>query len=83
LLYINIFLKKFEMNKEQILGIVRHLLTFFGGILVTKGLVDETFVTELIGGISTVIGAVWSFLNKTATIVAPVETPAIAKKEKK
>lgn len=83
MLYINIFLKKFEMNKEQILGIVRHLLTFFGGILVTKGLVDETFVTELIGGISTVIGAVWSFLHKTATIVAPVETPAIAKKEKK
>ena len=83
MLYINIFLKKFEMNKEQILGIVRHLLTFFGGILVTKGLVDETFVTELIGGISTVIGAVWSFVHKTGAIVAPVETPAIAKKEKK
>jgi hypothetical protein len=73
------------MTKEQILGVVRHLLTFFGGILVTKGLVDETVVTEIIGGLSTLIGAVWSFISKTPVITpteTPVETPKVAKKGK-
>jgi hypothetical protein len=73
------------MTKEQILGVVRHLLTFFGGILVTKGLVDETIVTEIIGGLSTLIGAIWSFFSKTVVttpIVTPAETPKVAKKGK-
>jgi len=29
------------MNKEQVLGLVRHILTFVGGILVAKGLATE------------------------------------------
>lgn len=73
------------MTKEQILGVVRHLLTFFGGILVTKGLIDETIVTEVIGGLSTLIGAIWSFIAKTPILVpteTPVETPKVAKKGK-
>lgn len=73
------------MTKEQILGVVRHLLTFFGGILVTKGVVDETIVTEIIGGLSTLIGAIWSFISKTpviASIETPTETPKVAKKGK-
>jgi hypothetical protein len=60
------------MNKEQILGIVRHVLTFIGGFLITKGLIDETIVTEVIGGVSTLIGAVWSFIAKK-----PVVTPKV------
>lgn len=73
------------MTKEQILGVVRHLLTFFGGILVTKGLIDETLVTEIIGGLSTLIGAIWSFVSKTSVLLPvdkPVETPVVAKKGK-
>lgn len=73
------------MTKEQILGVVRHLLTFFGGILVTKGLIDETIVTEIIGGLSTLIGAVWSFITKTPILTpteTPTETPKVAKKGK-
>jgi len=73
------------MTKDQILGVVRHLLTFFGGILVTKGLIDETLVTEIIGGLSTLIGAVWSFISKTPALLPigkPVETPVAAKKGK-
>jgi hypothetical protein len=71
------------MNKEQILGVVRHLLTFFGGILIAKGVIDETVVTEIIGGLSTLIGAVWSFVAKKplqVPIQPPVETPKVAKK---
>ena len=42
-----------KFSKEQILGVVRHTLTFVGGILVMKGLVDEATVTEIIGGVMT------------------------------
>jgi len=53
-----------KLTKEQILGIVRHALTFIGGLVVMKGLVDETLVTELIGGAMTLTGAIWSIINK-------------------
>ena len=39
-----------KLSKEQVLGIVRHTLTFIGGIVIARGLVDETLVTECIGG---------------------------------
>ena len=52
------------MNKEKVLGLLRHTLTFVGGILVAKGLVDETLVAELVGGLITIIGGVWSVLVK-------------------
>ena len=53
-----------KLTKEQILGIVRHALTFIGGILVMKGLVDEAVVTEIIGGAMTLTGAIWSIIDK-------------------
>ena len=53
-----------KFTKEQILGIVRHALTFIRGIVVMKGLVDETLVTELIGGAMTLTGAIWSVIDK-------------------
>ena len=40
------------MNREQFLGRLRHTLTFVGGILVTKGLIDETLTSEIILGVS-------------------------------
>lgn len=52
------------MGKDQILGVVRHLLTFVGGFLVTKGIVDEGLLVEIVGGITTVVGAVWSVWAK-------------------
>jgi hypothetical protein len=53
-----------KLTKEQVLGIVRHTLTFIGGIVVMKGLVDETTVTEIIGGIVTLTGTIWSVIAK-------------------
>lgn len=53
-----------KLTKEQILGITRHGLTFIGGILVMKGLVDETTVTEIVGGIITLTGTIWSIIVK-------------------
>jgi len=52
------------MTKEQILGIVRHTLTFIGGIIVMKGLVDEATMTEIIGGAVTLAGTIWSVVEK-------------------
>jgi hypothetical protein len=52
------------MQKEQILGIVRHALTFIGGALVAKGLTTDVLSNELIGAAMTLIGGVWSIISK-------------------
>ena len=54
------------MKKEQILSIIRHTLTFVGGVFVTKGLIDETIAGEIIGGMMTLIGLLWGVMDKTA-----------------
>ena len=53
-----------KLTKDQILGITRHALTFVGGILIMKGLVDEALFTEITGGVMTLVGAVWSIIAK-------------------
>ena len=53
-----------KLTKEQVRGIVRHALTFVGGIFVMKGLVDETTVTEVVGCVMTLAGAIWSIIDK-------------------
>jgi hypothetical protein len=52
------------MNKEQVLGIIRHTLTFVGGVLITKGLVDEATFLELSGAALTLVGGIWSIIDK-------------------
>jgi hypothetical protein len=52
------------VNKDTILGIVRHVLTFGGGILVTKGILDAPGLDTAIGAVITLVGAVWSILEK-------------------
>lgn len=50
------------MNKEQVLGVVRHVLTFGGGYVVAKGFLDEATMTAVVGAIITIGGALWSIL---------------------
>lgn len=52
------------MNKLQILGIARHILTFIGGFLVVRGYVDESTLTEVVGSTITLAGLIWSVLEK-------------------
>lgn len=52
------------MNQEQVMGIIRHILTFVGGIVVMKGLVDEAVVLEITGGVLTLVGGIWSIIAK-------------------
>lgn len=53
------------MNQEQKLGVIRHTLTFVGGILLTKGLVDESLLTDMVASIMVLIGGVWSIVSKS------------------
>lgn len=53
-----------KLTKEQAFGILRHALTFIGGAVVAKGYVDQAAVTEIIGAVMTLAGAVWSVIDK-------------------
>lgn len=52
------------MNKEQILGLVRHVLTGVGGIVIANGLISEGTAVELTGILMSIIGFIWSFWSK-------------------
>jgi hypothetical protein len=53
------------MKKEQILGLIRHSLTFVGGIYVMRGLIQEQLAQEIVGGLLTAIGGIWSVIDKS------------------
>jgi hypothetical protein len=52
------------MKKEIVLGIIRHTLTFVGGVLIMKGLIEEGLVQEITGAVLTLVGGIWSVLDK-------------------
>ena len=50
---------------DKVLGLLRHALTFVGGVLVTKGYVDDAAQAEsLVGAVITLIGGGWSIYTK-------------------
>jgi hypothetical protein len=52
------------MTQEQITGVVRHLLTAVGGILIAKGLIADAAWAELTGASLTLFGVIWSVVSK-------------------
>lgn len=52
------------MNKEQALGLIRHVLTIAGGMLVQKGILEEGQVPEVLGAIMSLLGIGWSVQSK-------------------
>ena len=63
------------MNKYQILGIVRHVLTAGGAILAIKGYIDEVTATLIVGSLMTSISGIWSIFDKSdSNIVAKAES---------
>lgn len=52
------------MNKEAIIGLIRHVLTFGGGFAIAKGWVDEPTLTAAVGAVVTLVGAALSVINK-------------------
>lgn len=59
------------MNRQTILGVVRHGLTAAGGALVAQGLGDEDIIQEAIGVIIAIVGLVWSIVEKRARQGSP------------
>jgi hypothetical protein len=51
------------VQKEQIMGLVRHGLTFIGGILVAKGLASEGQIMDMVGMLMTFVGTLWSVIS--------------------
>ena len=52
------------MNKESWLGVLRQGVTFGGGFLTQAGLADGDQVTTGVSAVVTLVGLVWSILNK-------------------
>jgi hypothetical protein len=53
-----------KLSKEQILGIVRHGLTFVGAIFVVKGQFSDAQWYEISGAAVSFLSVVWSVLDK-------------------
>lgn len=52
------------MKKDLILAIARHTLTFVGGLLIMKGIVDESTVNEIVGGVISLTSVIWMTITK-------------------
>ena len=58
------------MNNDQVGGLLRALLTFGAGVLVSKGWIDAGTAGTVVGGLVTVGVALWSFqTNKPGTVI--------------
>ena len=51
------------MNQAK-LALLRHALTFLGGTLVSKGLMDEGVLNELVGAIISITSISWMIFEK-------------------
>lgn len=60
--------------KDTILGVIRHILTAFGGGLVTNGSMADSDLQAIVGGIVALVGVVWSILEKRSRKNVPVNT---------
>ena len=69
-----------KLSQAQILGIIRHILTFGGGLLVTKGLLNDAMAAEIIGGLVTLVGVIWSYVSKTPLPTDFIKNPTETKK---
>jgi|AKVG01.1.fsa_nt_gi hypothetical protein len=50
--------------KKYIGSTVRHLITTYGGVLVSSGMIAKDDLQLLAGGLAVLAGLVWSYVNK-------------------
>lgn len=53
-----------NIMQSAIIALLRHLLTFIGGTLVAKGLLDATALQEIIGALITLLSVGWMAVEK-------------------
>lgn len=65
------------MNRDSILGLLRHALTTAGGALVAQGGISDSEVTAVAGSIVTIVGVLWSVAEKRRRTTGPqlAQTP--------
>lgn len=61
------------MNPDILLGIVRHILTAVGGILVAHGWTDAAGLNAAVGALMTLAGFAWSIWHKRRLPRSPTE----------
>lgn len=57
------------MNQEQLLGLIRHILTIIGTTLITKGSIDESSWTLITGSTLSLAAILWSVFAKSPTVI--------------
>ena len=54
--------------QEAIFLVIRHALTFGGGLLVKTGLIGASDVDVFVGAVATIVGLVWSAIQKAKAL---------------
>ena len=62
------------MTSDQVGGLIRSILLFVGGWLVTQGWLDTVTMTTIVGGVATVVAALWSLWSNRAAKVVNMST---------
>jgi positive regulator of sigma E activity len=55
---------KLPLMQSAIIALLRHLLTFIGGTLVAKGILDSATLQEIIGALITLLSVGWMAVEK-------------------
>lgn len=53
-----------KQMSEHMAGMIRHVLTAGGGLLVMMGWTDEATVITVVGSVMTLLGFTWSWMAK-------------------
>lgn len=52
------------MNKDLVLGLVRHALTLVGGLAVQYGYLTESMSVEAVGAVTSILSISWFVIGK-------------------
>jgi len=55
---------KLPLMQSAVIALLRHILTFIGGTLVAKGILDSAAMTEIIGAIISILSVSWMAISK-------------------
>ena len=56
------------MTSDEVAGIVRTILSAFGGYFVGRGLIDNATMMSLAGGAATIVAGIWSVYAKRKAV---------------
>src|ERR1044072_3626104 len=57
-----------NLTKAKLFSIVRHSLSAVGGVLVARGIVNSSIVTDISGVVLSITALIWSIKEKSTTV---------------